>query len=270
MICAAAITGAAFTGLAAGTASADAGCPDLHWIGAAGSGERANPTENDGMGQVVFDTFRQLQATLAHDGRTITAEAVDYPATAVPPDGSIMGWAGFMNSVDAGTAALGKQYAAYTQQCPNTKVVLAGYSQGAMVVHRNLYGLAGSPNLAATLLIADGDRIPDDTTVDLGTVTAVPGRGLGAAQDHYILAHTNTAKLPAALGSRTISVCDLNDPVCDYNSDANSTASAAVSIHTGYSVASSEGRAWTSLLEQLLSPSGAPSSPASGVSRAAA
>ena len=45
-----------------------------------------------------------------------------------------------------------------SQQCPTSKVVLAGYSQGAMVVHRNLQALAASPNLAAVLLVADGDR----------------------------------------------------------------------------------------------------------------
>ena len=63
------------------------------------------------------------------------------------------------------------------QRCPTTKVVLAGYSQGAMVVHRNLQALAASPNLAASLLIADGDRLPNDTTVNIGSVTSVPGAG---------------------------------------------------------------------------------------------
>ena len=116
-----------------------------------------------------------------------------------------MDWAGFMSSVDAGTAALGGQYASFAARCPGSKVVLAGYSQGAMVVHRNLHALAASPNLAASLLIADGDRLPDDPTVNIGSVTAVPDRGLGVAQDWPILAHTPAA-LPSLSEARR-SVC---------------------------------------------------------------
>jgi Cutinase len=254
---AAALAGAAFVGLTAGTASADPGCPDVHWIGAAGSGERgAEVTMNGGMGRVVYQSFNALKQLVESDGRTITAEAVEYPATAVPEDGGLMDWAGFMSSVDAGTAALGGQYASFAARCPGSKVVLAGYSQGAMVVHRNLHALAASPNLAASLLIADGDRLPDDPTVNIGSVTAVPGRGLGVAQDWPILAHSPAA-LPVALGSKTISVCDLGDAVCDYDEeseDSESLMSTAVAVHKGYDVTTTDGQAWTSLLHQLIGP----------------
>ena len=110
-----------------------------------------------GMGRVVHKSYTDLAGMLAGDGRTITAEAVEYPATAVPLDGGVLDWAGFMDSVDTGAEALAKQYAAFVAQCPTTRVA-AGYSQGAMVVHRNLHALDASPNLAAALLIADGDR----------------------------------------------------------------------------------------------------------------
>jgi hypothetical protein len=128
----------------------------------------------------------------------------------VPDDPGVLDWADYMGSVDAGTAALGGQYAAFTAQCPTTKVVLAGYSQGAMVVHRNLQTLGANPNLAAALLIADGDRIPDDTTVNIGSASTDPKKTGGAAQDWPILAHA-PAKLPANVGVRTISVCDAGD-----------------------------------------------------------
>ena len=84
-------------------------------------------------------SYHALQQQLQQEGRTITAEAVEYPAKDVPDDAGVGDWLDYMGSVDAGTAALGGQYAAFTAQCPNTKVVLAGYSQGAMVVHRNLH-----------------------------------------------------------------------------------------------------------------------------------
>jgi len=206
------------------------------------------------MGRVTFQSYRDLARLLQRDGRTITAEAVEYPAVAVPADGDLLGWGGFMNSVDAGAAALGAQYASFAQRCPATTVVLAGYSQGAMVVHRNLQALADSPNVAAALLIADGDRLPDDNVISMGSVTAVPGKGKGVAQDWPILAHA-PAKLPLAIGSRTISVCDLGDAVCDYDADAEEVTPAAVAIHTSYARSTSGGYDWTTPVYQLLGPS---------------
>jgi Cutinase len=256
---AAAVAGAAFIGLSAGVASAQPGCPDVHWIGAAGSGERtgAELTQNGGMGRVVYASLQELSQQLQNDGRTMTAAAVEYPAVAVPDeDGGVSEWLGFMGSVDTGAAALAKQYEAFVQQCPTSKVVLAGYSQGAMVVHRNLHALAGSPNLAAALLVADGDRLPEDPTFNLGTASGIPERGKGVAQDWPILAHAPSA-LPPAIGARTISVCDLGDAVCDHDEDADEVSARAVAVHTSY--ARTPGLDWTAPLYFLLGP--APASP---------
>lgn len=251
---AAAIGGAALVGLMAGPAHAEPTCPDIHWIGVAGSGERdGDPTVDGGMGRVVYQSLGDLSRLVQQDGRTMTAEAIVYPATAVPPDGDLLGWGGFMSSVDAGVAALGNQYAAFTQLCPTSKVVLAGYSQGAMVVHRNLHTLAASPNLAAALLIADGDRLPEDATLNMGTATAVSGAGKGVAQDWPILAHA-PAPLPISVGSRTISVCNRGDAVCDYDPDAEEVTATAIAVHTSYARAGSGGLAWTWPLYQLLAP----------------
>jgi hypothetical protein len=203
---------------------------------------------------VIFQSYRDLAQQVQRDGRTITAEAVDYPAKAVPADGDLLGWVGFMRSVDAGTAALGAQYASFAQRCPASKVVLAGYSQGAMVVHRNLQALADSPNVAAALLVADGDRLPGDNVITLGSVTPTSGKGKGVAQNWPILAHA-PAKLPLTIGSRTISVCDRGDAVCDYDSDSGKVTPAAVAIHTSYALSTSGGYAWTTPIYQLLRPS---------------
>jgi hypothetical protein len=248
-----AVAGSALVGLTAGTANAAPGCPDVHWMGAAGSGERtaADMAANGGMGQIVYQSYQALQQQLAQEGRTITAEAVNYPAKDVPPDAGVGDWLDYMGSVDAGTNALGAQYAAFTAQCPTTKVVLAGYSQGAMIVHRNLVNIGADPNLAASLLIADGDRHPDDTTVNIGSASSNPEKTGGAAQDWPILAHA-PAKLPANVGVRTISVCDADDAVCDYDPDAEEVSATAVAIHTSYTVAGSNGQMWTWMVHQLL------------------
>ncbi len=251
VLSAAAVAGAALVGLTVGVAHADPGCPDVHWIGAAGSGERDDPTAHGGMGRVIYSSYWDLAQQVQRDGRTITGEAVDYPAQAVPADGDLLGWVGFMSSVDTGTAALGAQIASFAQRCPASKVVLAGYSQGAMVVHRNLQSLAGSPNVAAVLLIADGDRLPGDNVFTMGSVTATPGKGKGVAQDWPILAHA-PAKLPMTIGSRTISVCDRGDAVCDSDSSSGKVTPAAVAIHTSYALSTSGGYAWTTPIYQLL------------------
>ena len=203
-------------------------------------------------GEIVYQSYLALKQQLAQEGRTITAEAVEYPAKDVPDDAGVLDWADYMGSVDAGTNALGAQYAAFTAQCPTTKVVLAGYSQGAMVVHRNLQAIGADPNLAAALLIADGDRHPDDTTVNIGTASRDPKKTGGAAQDWPILAHA-PAKLPANVGVRTISVCDAGDAVCDYDPDADEVSPIATAIHTSYTTGDSDGQMWTWMVHQLLS-----------------
>ncbi|MDA4109309.1 cutinase [Mycobacterium holsaticum DSM 44478] len=248
-----ALASAAFTGLSVGVSHADPGCPDVHWFGAAGSGQRdGHLSANAGMGDDVYQSYLDLQRLVQRDGRTMTAEAVEYPAVAVPDDGGIGDWLGFMDSVDAGAEALGAQYAAFAQRCPATKVVLAGYSQGAMVVHRNLHALGTNPNMAAVLLIADGDRLPADPTLNIGSVTSVPGAGKGVAQDWPILAGA-PAPLPAAVGSRTISVCELGDAVCDYDPDADEVSKVSTLIHTSYTT-SAGGYRWTQPLYALLGP----------------
>ncbi|WP_273732984.1 cutinase family protein [Mycolicibacterium septicum] len=250
----AAVLAGTAVGFAAGSAQASPGCPDVHWIGVAGSGERDDPSVDAGMGRVVYNSLSDLSRWVQQDGRTMTAEAVVYPAAPVPADGDLLGWGGFMSSVDAGVAALGNQYAAFTQQCPASEVVLAGYSQGAMVVHRNLTALSASPNLAAALLVADGDRLPADPTVNLGTATALPRTGKGVAQDWPILAHA-PAPLPVSVGSRTISVCDRGDAVCDYDEDADEVTATAIAVHTSYARSASGGYRWTWPLYRMLGPS---------------
>lgn len=241
---------------ASGTAAAAPDCPDVHWIGAAGSGERDGDLIADaGMGRTVYQSYREIQELATRDGRTITAEAVAYPAVPVPGEGELLAWGGFLSSVRTGAAALGSQYASFVQRCPDSQVVLAGYSQGAMVVHRNLHGLAASPNFAGALLVADGDRLPGDSTIDMGSVTAVSRPSMGVAQDWPILASPPTTPLPPSVGARTISVCDIGDPVCDYDPDAETAMTPdAVAIHTSYVSGHGEWLPWTAPLYQLLGP----------------
>ena len=156
-----------------------------------------------------------------------------------------------------------EQFDAFTARCPDTKVVLAGYSQGAMVIHRNLHDLAEDPHVAAALLIADGDRLPADTTLNLGSTAVTPGLGKGVAQEHSFLASAPTATLPPSIGMRTISVCDVGDPVCDAGPDADTDALSpgALSIHTGYAPVPGGEHDWVTPLYTLVANTNAGADP---------
>ena len=230
-------------------------------MGAAGSGERTeyDMAANEGMGDIVYQSYQALQQQLAQEGRTITAEAVNYPAKDVPPMRR-RGLARLHGQRRRRHGRTGWPIRGIHGALPESKVVLAGYSQGAMVVHRNLAAIGANPNLSAALLIADGDRHPEDTTVNIGTASADPEKTGGAAQDWPILAHA-PAILPANIGVRTISVCDAGDAVCDYDPEAEETSPAAVAIHTSYTTADSDGQMWTWMVHQLLGGPGSASTP---------
>jgi len=204
-----------------------------------------------------------VRADLLASGQTITAEAVQYPAAPVPLEGGLGAWMDFMDSVDDGTDATAEQVQTFTEQCPNTKVVLAGYSQGAMVIHRNLHDLADDPHVAAALLIADGDRLPVDTTINMGSAISARDAGKGVAQEHSFLASADTSMLPPEIGARTISVCDVGDPVCDYDADTSDVSPAGIAVHTSYAPAVSGSHAWGAPLYALVMRSSA--APTSGV-----
>jgi hypothetical protein len=61
------------------------------------------------------------------------------------------------------------------QQCPQALLILAGYSQGAMVMHQAELRLAAAHDdgvlgqIAGTLLLGDGDRVSHTAADEFGT-----------------------------------------------------------------------------------------------------
>lgn len=103
-------------------------CPTTHIIAARAS------TEQPGPG--IIGSL----ATLVQQANTGTDLAsVDYPATLD----------NYASSSSMGTAALTQMLTNFTSQCPQSKVVLLGYSQGAQVVGDTLCGGGGAPGLGA-------------------------------------------------------------------------------------------------------------------------
>ena len=86
----------------------------------------------------------------------------------------------------------------------------------------------------------------------MGSAAATPGVGKGVAQEHSFLASTDTSMLPPEIGARTVSVCDVGDPVCDYDPATSDMSASAMAIHTAYAPAMSGAHAWGAPLYALV------------------
>lgn len=214
-------------------AATSADCHEVLMLGARGSGQPQDGNADDnytGLGPQVQTAYNGLAAPLSGH-RTLQALAVDYPALGVE---QLYDQRNYFNGLDQGVQnALATLYSRATP-CPEERIVLAGYSQGAMVMHRVLNELDAtkSPILSrvdAAILIADGDRVSNDRTAFYGSAsTKAEGVGLKLRK----VSGSSTQKFNAAVGSKVLSICNNNDPVCD--STGKPTDLIWKYVHTGY------------------------------------
>ncbi|KAJ5412222.1 uncharacterized protein N7487_006581 [Penicillium crustosum] len=111
----------------------NAGCKEYTFIFARGTTEIGN------MGTVIGPPLAKQLNSLTGD--KVTVQGVDYPADAA--GNAVMG--------AAGGPAMAKLVKQALSQCPKTKVLLGGYSQGAMVVHNAAQSLSADQITAAVL-----------------------------------------------------------------------------------------------------------------------
>ncbi|KAJ9489604.1 hypothetical protein VN97_g3669 [Penicillium thymicola] len=109
------------------------GCKEYTFIFARGTGEMGN------MGTVIGPPLAKQLNSLTGD--KVTVQGVDYPADA----------AGNTAMGGTGGPTMAKLVKQALSQCPKTKVLLGGYSQGAMVVHRAASSLTADQITAAVL-----------------------------------------------------------------------------------------------------------------------
>ncbi len=95
--------------------SVAAACPDVEIVFARGTAE---PPGVGGIGQAFVDSLRSQVG-----GQSVGVYAVNYPASN-----------DFASSTPAGSDDMSAHVQAMAANCPNTKMVLGGYSQGAAVV----------------------------------------------------------------------------------------------------------------------------------------
>jgi hypothetical protein len=104
--------------------------------------------------------------------------------------------------------------------CPESEIILGGYSQGAMAIHQAELKLQNEGKedaleyIGGTLLVGDGNRVPNTTARLIGGASR-SGAGI-RARLHAGLLHPRDIEEPET----TAEVCLPNDIVCDFSPTA--------------------------------------------------
>ena len=174
---------AALAGVPAPTASAAPKCNDIEIVFARGTDE---PAGLGAVGRALVDTLRPMVK-----GQSVGAYAVNYPAS----------WDFLQVAAGANDASRRVQSLAAT--CPDTKIVLGGYSQGAAVVDVVTTSPVAALGYTAPLPAA---VVPHVAAVAVfGNPSARLGRPLTTLSPDF--------------GARTADLCNTNDPVCSRGDD---------------------------------------------------
>jgi cutinase len=149
-------------------------CADVEVVFARGTSEAPGV---GGTGQAFIDSLRAQTP-----GKSVSVYAVDYPATE-----------DFANSIAAGAGDASAHVQSIAAQCPNSKIVLGGYSQGAAVVD----------NITQTM--------PPDVADHVAAVAV-----LGNPKSAYAasLAGAPLAAISPQYAPKTIDLCVQDDPFC--------------------------------------------------------
>ena len=195
---------------------------DVQFFGAAGSGQ--NPNQNDSLGPEVSAAYAKLGNRLSGLGRSIGLTPVNYPAK--PVFGSLIGGnlVEYFEGLNQGVTETLNALASFSRaaECNHQRIVLAGYSQGAMVMHRVLRELEHPAYLSlrdridGALLIGDGDKVPSDRVKRFGSAGATT-QGVGLLYPEA--SGTRSTKFDSRWSTRIKSICNAPDLVCALSRD---------------------------------------------------
>lgn len=182
-----------------------AACPDVHVFGAR---ETTAPAGYGSAGTVVNLILN------AHKGAT--AEAINYPAA---------GGNSYGASVQAGVKAVASQVQSYAKQCPNTKLVLVGYSQVRCLV----FSIA-SPSAHSSGGGAQGSQIMDDAMCGGGD----PNQGISST----------APAIPSSVGAKVKAMIWMGDPRHTPGAPYNVGSSTAAGVSFAQSPSMRETERW--------------------------
>lgn len=156
-------------------------CPDIEVTFARAAGDSPGV---GGVGQAFIDSLRSQVG-----GRSVGVYPVNYPASD-----------DFAASASAGAGDASAHVQSMAANCPNTKLVLGGYSQGAMVI--DLITIAQAP--VAGLIPAS---LPEDVADHVAALAV-----FGNPSDRYLGAPIETVS--PWYGAKAIDLCAPGDPIC--------------------------------------------------------
>jgi hypothetical protein len=193
LVIATAIAWAALGGIPVPSASADP-CPDVEVIFARGTGE---PPGVGGVGQAFVDALRSDAG-----GRSVAVYPVDYAAS-----GDFNDTMAFAQTVIAGIRDAGAHVQSTAANCPNTRIVLGGYSQGAAV--------AGFVTAAEVPQGVPAAFVPQPLPVEVAdhvAAVALFGKPSAAWTSQY---GAPAITIGPAYAAKTIELCAQGDTICD-------------------------------------------------------
>jgi cutinase len=184
-----AVAAGLFAGTAATANAADDSCAAVEVVFARGT------FESPGVGATGQAFVDALNARLP--GQSVNAYGVNYPA-----------------SLDFGQAAAGvtdavNRVQTIANECPSTKIVLGGYSQGAAVAG---YTTSSSVPAGFTLPAGLSGPLPADVASHVAAVV------LFGTPNNWVLGLADSSAPPIAIGDaytgKTIQLCAPGDPIC--------------------------------------------------------
>jgi hypothetical protein len=233
---------------AASAAPANDRCNSVEFLGARGSGQPWDVSGPDkGFGPEAYKVVTTVAAKLSAKKVTYGEDSISYPADSVndlkPSTLEIVGLpeslplyykdnvSKYLASIAGGVSSMVANVQNSAAVCGNaTRLVLVGYSQGAIVVHQTedylyVHNRALLGHIIATVVIADGDRMPNTKAKEFGS-SGVTGEGIQVYLGHF------SSHLDMPLPATTANVCNANDIVCNFGIPQLVHFSASAKVHT--------------------------------------
>jgi hypothetical protein len=222
-------------------------CSQVDFIGARGSGQAFDTGGTfKGYGPQVLKVITIMEGYLHAKKVSYGAEPVKYPAASVndldPSRLDFVDWTDYLNkhlgpfvaSINTGVNET-VDYAEWAQKtCHNSKIIMVGYSQGAMLMHDAEIQLETKDRAAfnliiGTVLVADGNRMPKTKAKEFGSS---PAAGEGVEPWVFSAAGLGNPFKDVPLPGSTANICNNSDIVCDTSLPALVHAGASMKVHT--------------------------------------
>ncbi|PPQ71315.1 hypothetical protein CVT24_012041 [Panaeolus cyanescens] len=172
-------------------------CAAVHIIAARASTEPAGAGIIGALVQQIQNASRQ----------TVSTSSVSYPATLT----------NYPSSSAAGTAATKTLLTNQANNCPDQKIVLVGYSQGAHIIGDAVAGGGGGLLGAQTSPVSATIANRVVAMIQMGDPRHVPFQSFdrGTSLRDGLYPRLSSQQYSSTLQSRTQSFCDFGDPFCD-------------------------------------------------------